>query len=60
MSWRWVLDTDQEVIINDFEADTFLISGLAILTDSINQGASGMMEHLVNLGNKKKIKVYTG
>jgi len=59
MSWQWILDANGQVIINDFEADSFYIDDLAILTDSLSMDASGMMEHSLKLEHGKRIKVYT-
>jgi len=59
MSWQWILDTDGKVIIDDFGADSFLIESIAILTDSVNAEASGMVEHNLKNENGKRIKVYT-
>jgi signal transduction histidine kinase/CheY-like chemotaxis protein len=59
INWQWVMDTDGQVIQDDFEADSFLIKDLTSLTDSVKALASGMMEHEFRFDGKRSIKVYT-
>ena len=59
MSWQWVLDGDGQVIIENFEADSFYIKDLQTLTDSVNAEVSGMIEHAVTLEDGDRMKVYT-
>lgn len=59
VSWQWILDAERQAIINGFETDSVVIGDVANLIDSINLDASGMMEHDLSFGKKKKIAVYT-
>ncbi|MDF1573789.1 MAG: response regulator [Bacteroidales bacterium] len=58
-SWQWVLDSDGQIIIDNFRADTILVEDLQLLSDSINAEASGIIEHLIIGVNGGREKVQT-
>ncbi len=58
-SWQWVLDTEGDIIIDNFDADSLEIDGLKALTDSVNAETSGMIEHYINGDKKGRERVYT-
>ena len=59
LNWQWMLDADGQVIIDDFETDSFQIGDLAVLTDSVNAEAVGMIEHDFVSETGKKTRMYT-
>ncbi|MCK5693366.1 MAG: response regulator [Bacteroidales bacterium] len=58
-SWQWVLNADGQIIIDNFDLDSFQISELQVLTDSVNTEARGVIEHAFIDENGKREKVYT-
>ena len=59
VNWQWVLGSDGQIILNNFNDDSLQIIGLEALTDSVNAEADGIFEHFVIEGNGKRSKVYT-
>jgi signal transduction histidine kinase/CheY-like chemotaxis protein len=57
-SWQWVLDTDGQIIIENFANDSIEIEKLKTLTDSVNAEATGIIEHIL-IVNANREKVYT-
>jgi len=56
---QWVLDSEGEIILDNFQDDSLKILGLDILTDSVEAEAGGIMEHVLISSDGKKDKVYT-
>ena len=59
MSWQWVLDSDGQIIVDDFSTDSIHIEDLQILTDSVKAEASGMIEHYMTVEDGGREKIYT-
>jgi PAS domain S-box-containing protein len=57
-SWQWVLSSDGQIVLDNFNGDSLEVQGLEILTDSVTAEADGMLEHHV-IDNGDKNKVYT-
>ena len=59
VNWQWLIDANQEIIVDNFPSDSFHVAALDILTDSLQAEASGILEHSVVRENGKPEKVYT-
>jgi len=57
VSWRWILDAQGEIILDNFDSDSMLIGQLGDLTDSLTNEADGILEHLFieQKGSKEKV-----
>ncbi|MEN8202809.1 MAG: response regulator [Bacteroidota bacterium] len=56
---QWVLDSEGQIILDDFQDDSLKIIGLDILTDSVSAEAEGILEHVLIHSDGKKEKVHT-
>ena len=58
VTWQWILDESGNVIINNFDSDSVIISQLPELADSVAHESTGILEHTF-LNGERKEKVYT-
>jgi len=59
VNWQWVLNSEGQIILDNFTDNSVEIGGLDVLTDSVDAEADGIMEHVFIDADGKKENVYT-
>jgi len=59
LSWQWLVDTDEQIIVDNFPSDSFRVEAVDVLLDSIQEEVSGILEHRAINEDGKAEKVFT-
>lgn len=59
VTWQWILDAGGDIILHNFDSDSIEIDGIAALTDSIINEASGIIGHEFFDREGSKVRAYT-
>jgi signal transduction histidine kinase/CheY-like chemotaxis protein len=59
LNWQWLLDANEQIIVDNFPSDSFRVEGVALILDSLQAEVSGILEHRVIRENGKSEKVFT-
>lgn len=58
VTWQWILDASGKIILDNFDSDSLSIGQIEVLTDSVANEATGIMDHNFSIGEGKE-KVFT-
>ncbi len=59
VSWQWMLDSDGQIILQNFPSDSCMVTDLEVLADSIQAETAGLITHtIIEAGNRKQ-KIFT-
>jgi signal transduction histidine kinase/CheY-like chemotaxis protein len=59
VNWQWILDVEGNIILHNFDTDSFKIEMLSSLADSVDAEAVGILEHFYTDQKGSREKIYS-